>query len=54
MKHALQMGLGALLYIPCFIKSGSGIRKVMGDVRFIDTVWRSRIPGEGNLTIKGS
>jgi hypothetical protein len=30
MKYAVQMGLGAILYILSFIKIGSGIRKFMG------------------------
>jgi hypothetical protein len=29
MKYALEMGSGATIYIPSFIKIGSGIRKSM-------------------------
>jgi hypothetical protein len=29
MKYAVQMGSGAMIYIPSFIKIGSGIRKLM-------------------------
>jgi hypothetical protein len=29
MKHAVEMGSGAMIYIPCFIKIGSGIQKLM-------------------------
>jgi hypothetical protein len=39
MKYAVEMGLGAMVYVPSFIKTGSGIQKLMG--RFTDTqrVW---------------
>jgi hypothetical protein len=30
MKYAAEMGSGAMIYIPSFIKSGSGIQKLMG------------------------
>jgi hypothetical protein len=30
MKYAVQMGSGATIYIPSFIKIGSGIQKLMG------------------------
>jgi hypothetical protein len=30
MKYAVEMGLGAMTYIPSFIKIGSGIHKLMG------------------------
>jgi hypothetical protein len=30
MKYAVGMGLGAMIYIPSFIKSGSGIQKLIG------------------------
>jgi hypothetical protein len=29
MKHASEMGPGAKIYIPSFIKTGSGIQKLM-------------------------
>jgi hypothetical protein len=29
MKYAVEMGSGAMTYIPCFIKNGSGILKLM-------------------------
>jgi hypothetical protein len=29
MKYAVETGSGALIYIPSFIKIGSGIRKLM-------------------------
>jgi hypothetical protein len=31
------MGLGAIIYIPSFIKMGSGIQKLMGGGGYIDT-----------------
>jgi hypothetical protein len=30
MKYAVEMGSGAMLYTPSFIKIGSGIQKLMG------------------------
>jgi hypothetical protein len=30
MKYAVEMGSGAIIYIPSFIKIGSGIQKLMG------------------------
>jgi hypothetical protein len=30
MKHAVELGSGAMLYIPNFIKIGSSIQKFMG------------------------
>jgi hypothetical protein len=30
MKYAVEMGSGAMTYIPSFIKIGSGIQKLMG------------------------
>jgi hypothetical protein len=37
MKYAVEMGLGAMIYIPSFIKIGSGIRKLMVGEGFTDT-----------------
>jgi hypothetical protein len=31
MKYATEMGSGAMIYIPSFIKIGSGIQKLMGE-----------------------
>jgi hypothetical protein len=31
MKYAIEMGLDAMMYIPSFIKTGSGSQKLMGD-----------------------
>jgi hypothetical protein len=32
MKYAVDMGLSAMIYIPSFIKIGSGIQKCMGGI----------------------
>jgi hypothetical protein len=37
MKYVLEMGSGAMIYIPSFIKIGSGIHKLMGVGEFTDT-----------------
>jgi hypothetical protein len=33
MKHAVEMGSGAMICMPSFIKIGSGIQKLMGGIR---------------------
>jgi hypothetical protein len=30
MKYAVEMGSGSIIYIPSFIKIGSGIQRLMG------------------------
>jgi hypothetical protein len=30
MKYAVEMGSGAMIYVPGFIKNGSGIQKLIG------------------------
>jgi hypothetical protein len=30
MKYAIEMGSGAMIYVPSFIKIGSGIQKLIG------------------------
>jgi hypothetical protein len=37
MKYAVEMGSGAMLYIPSFIKIGSGIQKLIGGYTDIQT-----------------
>jgi hypothetical protein len=32
MKYAFEMGSGAMIYIPSFIKISSGIRKLIGEI----------------------
>jgi hypothetical protein len=36
-KYAVEMGSGAMICIPSFIKTGSGILKLMGGGEFTDT-----------------
>jgi hypothetical protein len=36
-KYTLEMGSGAMTYIPSFIKIGSGIQKLMWGRGFTDT-----------------
>jgi hypothetical protein len=31
-KYAVEMGSGAMIYIQSFIKTGSGIRKLIGEI----------------------
>jgi hypothetical protein len=42
MKYAVEMGSGSMIYIPSFLKIGSGIQKLIGG-GFTDTqtAWRS-------------
>jgi hypothetical protein len=46
MKYASEMGSGAMIYIPSFIRIGSGIQKLIGARGFKDTqtAWRSHKP----------
>jgi hypothetical protein len=37
MKCVLEMGSGAMIYIPSFIKIGSGIEKLVGRGSYTDT-----------------
>jgi hypothetical protein len=32
MKYAVETGSGAMIYIPSFLKIGSGIQKLMGGI----------------------
>jgi hypothetical protein len=32
MKHAVEMGSGAMIYVPSFIKTGSTNRKLIGEI----------------------
>jgi hypothetical protein len=32
MKYIIEMGSGAMIYIPSFIKIGSGIQKLIGGI----------------------
>jgi hypothetical protein len=39
MKHAVEMGSGGMIYIPSFIKIGSGFQKLMGGYTDTQTAW---------------
>jgi hypothetical protein len=44
MKYAVEMGSVAMIYIPSFIKIGSGIQKLVGGIhRHTDTEGGDRI-----------
>jgi hypothetical protein len=47
MKYAVQMGSGAMIYKPSFIKTGSGIQTLLGDITYIDTMTHRQ---QGDLT----
>jgi hypothetical protein len=32
MKYAVEMGSGAMIYTPSFMKTGSGIQKLKGEI----------------------
>jgi hypothetical protein len=39
MKYAVEMGSGAMIYIPSFIKIGSGIQKLIRGIhRYTDSI----------------
>jgi hypothetical protein len=38
MKYVVEMGSGAMIYIPSFINTGSGIQKVMGGGEYTDNM----------------
>jgi hypothetical protein len=38
MKYIVEMGSGAMIYIPSLIKSGSAIQKLMGRYRDTDNM----------------
>jgi hypothetical protein len=37
MNSSVEIGSGAMIYIPSFIKTGSGIQKLMGEFTDIQT-----------------
>jgi hypothetical protein len=39
MKYATDMGLGAMIYVPSFIKIGSGIQKLIEGFMDTQTAW---------------
>jgi hypothetical protein len=42
MKYAVELGSGAMIYIPSFVKIGSGIHKLIGGN--MQTAWRLHNP----------
>jgi hypothetical protein len=45
MKYAVQMGSNAMIYIPSFIRIGSGIQKLFGrEYTGTQTAWRPHKP----------
>jgi hypothetical protein len=44
MKYAVEMGSGAVICTPSFIKIGSDIQKLMGGFTDTRTTWRSHKP----------
>jgi hypothetical protein len=45
MKYAVEMGSGAMIYIPSFIKIGSGIQKIIeGGLTDTQTAWIAHKP----------
>jgi hypothetical protein len=43
MEYAVEMGSGAMIYIPSFMKSDLGIQKLLGRIT-TRTTWRSYKP----------
>jgi hypothetical protein len=39
MKYAVEVGSGAMIYIPSFINTGSGIQKLIGEYTDTQTAW---------------
>jgi hypothetical protein len=37
MEYGVEMGSGAVIYVPSFIKTGSGIQKLIWGAAFTDT-----------------
>jgi hypothetical protein len=44
MKYAVEMGSGAMIYIPSLIKIGSGIQKFIGEDKQTQIAWRYHKP----------
>jgi hypothetical protein len=47
-KYAVEIGSGAMICIPSFVKIGSDIQKLVGG--FTDTAWRWHKPAVGKQT----
>jgi hypothetical protein len=44
MKYGVEMGSGAMIYVPSFIKIGSDIQELMGGYANTGAAWRSFNP----------
>jgi hypothetical protein len=47
MKYAVEMGSGGMMYVPSFIKIGSGTQKIIGGIhryRDTQTAWKYHNP----------
>jgi hypothetical protein len=44
MKYAVEMGSGAMIYVPSLIKIGSGIQKLIRGDTQTQTAWKSHKP----------
>jgi hypothetical protein len=47
MKYATEMGPVTVIYVPSFIKIGSGIQNLIKGYTYIQTEWRSHKPTLG-------
>jgi hypothetical protein len=47
MKYTVEMGSGAMIYMPSFIKIGSGINKLIGGFKDTQIAWRAPTFGKG-------
>jgi hypothetical protein len=50
MKYAVEMGSGAIIFIPNFIKTGSGIQKLIGGTQTHDLI--SNVPSEPGMQVR--
>jgi hypothetical protein len=44
MRYAVEMGSGAMIYIPSFTETGSAIQKLKGGFTYTQTAWRLHKP----------
>jgi hypothetical protein len=47
MRYAAEMDIGAITYLPSFIKTDSGIYKLMGGNSYTQTAWKLHKPSLG-------
>jgi hypothetical protein len=53
MKYAVEMGSGAVIHIPSFIKIGSAIQKLREEYKDTQRAWRSHKPIFGSRNQEG-